>query len=295
MSDGTAVSGATVVLLAALGLAALAMGVWLLLRRRGISGAGGTGADTAGPGSATPSTRAAGGGAATGWAAAGSPRGENVPGDAVGDAEGDAEPANATAAEEDSAEGAEFEGPGLSTLASEDAGADGEPGATMAGEPADGRDAGSGEVSGSAPRTPTQAFGEAEGSTREASTGEERRGSLLDDPGSDSTPLFRSIREQMMASAEKADDAVPSDETQDGESSGIRRVSELHEVVDGGFGIGSAAVIPGGVQPLGHPIKAEVSSKTYQDLHSPGYDEMEPDVWFLDAGFAERAGFRRSD
>ena len=75
----------------------------------------------------------------------------------------------------------------------------------------------------------------------------------------------------------------------------IRRISELHEVVDGGFGIGSAAPIADGAQPLGHPIKANVDTKTYQDLHSPWYDTTEPDVWFLDAGFAERAGFHRAE
>jgi hypothetical protein len=80
-----------------------------------------------------------------------------------------------------------------------------------------------------------------------------------------------------------------------GEHPPIRRISELHEVVDGGFGIGSAAVIADGAQPLGHPIKANLDTKTYQDLHSPSYDDTEPDVWFLDAGFAERAGFRRAE
>jgi hypothetical protein len=80
-----------------------------------------------------------------------------------------------------------------------------------------------------------------------------------------------------------------------GEHPPIRRISELHEVVDGGFGIGSAAVLADGAQPLGHPIKANLDTKTYQDLHSPWYDDTEPDVWFLDAGFAERAGFRRAE
>ncbi|MDO5504281.1 MAG: hypothetical protein Q4G67_14035 [Actinomycetia bacterium] len=73
------------------------------------------------------------------------------------------------------------------------------------------------------------------------------------------------------------------------------RISDLEDVVDGGFGIGSAAPIDGGVQPLGHPIKANLDTKTYQDLHSPWYDQTQPDVWFLDAGFAERAGFHRAE
>jgi hypothetical protein len=80
-----------------------------------------------------------------------------------------------------------------------------------------------------------------------------------------------------------------------GEEPPMRRISELHEVVDGGFGIGSAAPIADGAQPLGHPIKANLDTKTYQDLHSPWYDSTEPDVWFLDAGFAERAGFHRAE
>ena len=96
-----------------------------------------------------------------------------------------------------------------------------------------------------------------------------------------------------------ADDSAETTAAPAGEVAGdlfpVVRISELHEVVDGGFGIGSAAPIEDGVQPLGHPIKANLDTKTYQDLHSPWYVQTEPDVWFLDAGFAERAGFHRAE
>src|SRR5699024_4770697 len=62
-------------------------------------------------------------------------------------------------------EGAEFDGDGLSVLDSDDS------------DP--------GEVSGSAPKTPTEAFGEAEGAGQVSAPAEETMsGSLLDDPGS---------------------------------------------------------------------------------------------------------------
>jgi hypothetical protein len=261
---------------------------------------------------------------------------------------------------------------------------------------------GDGALSGTPPRTPTEAFGSAYTSGDAAAHQAARReASALDDPDADSTPLFRSIREELLggaapeepgqsadaeavespladgvvaeqpeidrtwsherrewdeqAHAEAADafggspdtaaraeaieaqenawsetvtervvesgavgvgSAGPTAEEEellesnedtavdvvDPESGGvadehppISRISELHEVVDGGFGMGSAATIADGAQPLGHPIKANIDTKTYQDLHSPWYGETEPDVWFLDPGFAERAGFRRAE
>lgn len=87
----------------------------------------------------------------------------------------------------------------------------------------------------------------------------------------------------------------PQTEEVDAEQFPVVRVSDLHEVVNGGFGIGSAAPISDGAQPLGHPIKANLDTKTYQDLHSPWYAQTRPDVWFLDVGFAERAGFHRAE
>lgn len=325
MSDATGMSSETVVLLAVLVLVVLALGIWLLLRRRGASEDIESGTSATERGSDLPSAPAEVGAASTGWAAADQPRAELAPGD-DGSADATAaevgrtsdgptaarEPANPvdpTDSDDDSvdcdegepeAEGAEFAGDGLSALEDRIAADDG-------------------EVSGTAPRTPTEAFGEAEGSPPQASTEEGRRGSsLLDDPDSDSTPLFRSIREQLRASSGPTDEDLAGDEAEHAvnevpggdplpaedevlaqpatdDEVGVRRVSELHEVVDGGFGIGSAAVIPDGAQPLGHPIKADLATNTYRDLHSPAYDQSEPDVWFLDAGFAQRAGFRRED
>lgn len=327
----------TVVLLAAIVVLALALVVWFLLRRRDASGDLGAEAYAARPGG--PSAGVASG-ATTGWAAAGQPREDSASGvDTSGDptaaggglaSDGpraareprvvdpdDASDDDSVDFAEDSAEhidegrpeaeGAEFAGDGLSTLESDEF-------------------EGRAEVSGSPPRTPTEAFGAAEGSSQAAAPEELGSSkSLLDGPDSDSTPLFRSIRERLMGSAAgtpvapgsaeastddeasssgeapadvvaPVEDAPVEDVEPAGESAVLqRRVSELHEVVDGGFGIGSAAPIADGAQPLGHPIKADRSTRTYQDLHSPAYEEADPDVWFLDPGFAERAGFRRAD
>jgi len=69
------------------------------------------------------------------------------------------------------------------------------------------------------------------------------------------------------------------------------RESTIEEVRDGGHGVGSAAPIAGGVMPFGHPVKAWHDSNTYVLPGQPGYD-AEPHEWFIDAGAAERAGFR---
>lgn len=98
--------------------------------------------------------------------------------------------------------------------------------------------------------------------------------------------------EEVLADVESVDPAASG---ADDDAFPVVRVSELHEVVDGGFGIGSAAPIADGAQPLGHPIKANIDTKTYQDLSSPWYAQTQPDVWFLDVGFAERAGFHRAE
>ncbi len=74
-----------------------------------------------------------------------------------------------------------------------------------------------------------------------------------------------------------------------------RRVSEFHEIRDGGFGMGSAAPIDDGAQPLDHPVQAYRDTMTYRVPGDPGYDEAGADVWFYDAGAAERSGFRRSE
>ncbi|MBD3783945.1 MAG: hypothetical protein IE926_13520 [Micrococcales bacterium] len=79
------------------------------------------------------------------------------------------------------------------------------------------------------------------------------------------------------------------------EASGSRRVSEFDEIRDGGFGMGSAAPLDDGAQPLDHPVQAYRDTMTYRVPEDPGYDSADPDVWFYDAAAAERSGFRRSE
>lgn len=74
-----------------------------------------------------------------------------------------------------------------------------------------------------------------------------------------------------------------------------RRVSGFLELRDGGFGVGSAAPIEGGAQPLDHPVQAYRDTMTFWAPGDAGYDSEEPDVWFYDEGAAERSGFHRSD
>jgi hypothetical protein len=74
---------------------------------------------------------------------------------------------------------------------------------------------------------------------------------------------------------------------------GQRLVSRLDEVVDGGHGVGSAAPIADGAQPLGHPIKAWRDTMTYVLPDGLGYDGGEPDVWFHSEQAAQAAGYRR--
>ncbi len=74
-----------------------------------------------------------------------------------------------------------------------------------------------------------------------------------------------------------------------------RRVSEFHEIRDGGYGMGSAATIEDGAQPMDHPVAAYRDTMTFRSPGDPGYDDTEPDVWFYDEGAAERSGFRRSE
>lgn len=68
--------------------------------------------------------------------------------------------------------------------------------------------------------------------------------------------------------------------------------SALDQVRDGGYGVGSAAPIDGGVTPLGHPVKAWHDTATHVLPGQEGYDGAEPDVWFTDAQTAQAAGFR---
>lgn len=70
-----------------------------------------------------------------------------------------------------------------------------------------------------------------------------------------------------------------------------RRVSELEEVVDGGYSVGSAAPIEDGAMPLGHPVKAWNDTMTFLAPGAPGYVGADPHVWFTDAQAAQNAGF----
>ncbi len=74
-----------------------------------------------------------------------------------------------------------------------------------------------------------------------------------------------------------------------------RRVSDLGEVRDGGYSVGSAATIDDGAMPFGHPVKGWEDTKSYVTPDHPRYDDAEPHVWFTDPDAAERAGFHRAD
>ena len=73
-----------------------------------------------------------------------------------------------------------------------------------------------------------------------------------------------------------------------------RRISDFDELRDGGFGVGSAAPLDDGAQPLDHPVQGHRASMSFHLPGDPGYDTAEPDVWFYDERAAERAGFRRA-
>jgi hypothetical protein len=70
-----------------------------------------------------------------------------------------------------------------------------------------------------------------------------------------------------------------------------RRISSREEVVDGGYGAGSAAALPDGAQPLGHPIMGFRDSKTFA-REGEGAPGATADVWFHDEDAARRSGFR---
>jgi hypothetical protein len=89
--------------------------------------------------------------------------------------------------------------------------------------------------------------------------------------------------------------AADSEASNDPDTAGGRRVSDLEEVTDGGYSVGSAATIHDGAMPVGHPVKAWEDTKTYVTEDHDHYDEAEPHVWFTDAETAEQAGFRPAD
>ena len=72
-----------------------------------------------------------------------------------------------------------------------------------------------------------------------------------------------------------------------------RWVSEYDEVVDGGYGWGSAAPVWDGAMPLGHPVKANRQWMKFQEPADGWYDQMQADVWFVDADTARRFGFTK--
>lgn len=72
-----------------------------------------------------------------------------------------------------------------------------------------------------------------------------------------------------------------------------RRISEFHELRDGGYGVGSAAPLDDGAQPLDHAVAGYRDSQTFRVAGDEGYDDATPDVWFYDEAAAERSGFRR--
>ena len=74
-----------------------------------------------------------------------------------------------------------------------------------------------------------------------------------------------------------------------------RRASALEEVRDGGYGVGSAAIIDDGAIPLGHPVKAWEDTKTFVTPDHPSYADADPHLWFTDADAAQQAGFRHVD
>jgi hypothetical protein len=125
------------------------------------------------------------------------------------------------------------------------------------------------------------------------------------DWGSDEGRMLDENRERgdrLAADRESLGDQAPADTTDEGDHGSSdapamtgRRVSEFHEIRDGGFGVGSAAPLEDGAQPMGHPIAAHRDSMTFRGPGDAGYDDSQPDVWFYDEGAAEQAGFRRSE
>ena len=71
-----------------------------------------------------------------------------------------------------------------------------------------------------------------------------------------------------------------------------RRISGPRtRVSDGGFGVGSAALIAGGAQPLGRTVQAYRDTMTYRTQDAPGCGPAGSDVVVLRRGSARRAGF----
>ncbi|MDN5766763.1 MAG: hypothetical protein L0H96_06720 [Humibacillus sp.] len=119
----------------------------------------------------------------------------------------------------------------------------------------------------------------------------ESAGASLDESSTESTD--EGANDEGARDAEPAD-AEPADaEPADDQTGGQRRISSFDEVVDGGYGIGSARPIDDGAQPLAHEVKAWTDRKSFSAPGDEGYDGAEPDVWFYNEDAARRAGFSR--
>jgi hypothetical protein len=110
--------------------------------------------------------------------------------------------------------------------------------------------------------------------------------------GTGSSDLTDSAQESGAASDETSDEQT-SEQPAQGDSAAGRRISGFEEVADGGFGLGSAAPIADGAQPLGPAIKGRRDGTTFIGPDDAGYDDVEPDVWFYSEEAARRAGFHR--
>ncbi|HET8595418.1 MAG TPA: hypothetical protein VFM07_09230, partial [Intrasporangium sp.] len=117
-----------------------------------------------------------------------------------------------------------------------------------------------------------------------------------DDRGDDTdTPVADRRASEGVAQSDRDEDGEHLGETHPGTGSGarpVRRISSFEEVRDGGYGMGSAATIEDGAQPLGHAVKGVRGSGTYLTPGSQGYEDVEPDVWFYDEQSARNAGYR---
>ncbi len=192
----------------------------------------------------------------------------------------------------------------------------GQPWATTPGEPGldEGDEVADNTDEGFAAHTPSEAAPES-GSDTEASSAESAAPAQVtesamadtDDDASDASEAT-SPAESPVASAEKPAEepvaepvsAEPNQDTEADEASPAeaptgaeRRISGFDEVIDGGYGIGSACPLDDGAQPLAHPVKAWTDRKSFAAPGDEGYDGAEPDVWFYNEDAARRAGFGR--
>ncbi len=119
----------------------------------------------------------------------------------------------------------------------------------------------------------------------------------IHEPGSAEGEEARTAAEEADGSGDDTARGEPAAQEVDGNGdvaagSGIVE-SSIEEVRDGGHGVGSAAPLPDGRQPFGHPVKAWTDTMTFVLPGEAGYDAP-PHEWFTDADAAERAGFRHA-